>query len=539
MEPSEFDIKKYLKLIDKKKRLFIGAALAIMTVVTLASYLLPKQYEATSTVFIERNVIDSLVKGLAITPSMEDRIKVLAYTMGSRNLLLKVIDDLGLGVNKGDQAAVDRLVRDFQKNTEITMKDKSDLFIVAYKSGDPKLARDYVNALVRRYIEENIAEKREEAYGANRFLAEQIKFFKEKLDKSDEEIIKFRKEKGIFVALDDRKIVEEIKDAQLELDEIRIKKRELEGKRTMILKQMKEEKPNAAGLLGKGGSIDDRLLALQKRLADLLMVYTPGYPEVVRIKSEIEMLKGQIAGGSASRELLSGLESGETDADLSLLNPLYQQLREELSKTGLELAALNAKEDQIRRLVESKKTYLKSMPVEKKTLTDLEMQRATNKNIYEELIGRLGQSEVSRQMEIQDKSSTFRIVDPAVLPLKPVSPNRIKIILMGILGGLAGGFGLVVLLDYMDRSVRTVDVLKNMGLPVLAVIPSIQNPDELEEKKRRDMLLYKFTGAYMMCILTVFVMELMGLTYIDDAISTIVHLPSYLMDLNDAVKRIF
>ncbi|MFZ5997647.1 MAG: XrtA system polysaccharide chain length determinant [Nitrospirota bacterium] len=539
MEPSELDIKKYLKLIDKKKRLFIGAALAIMTAVTLVSYLLPKQYEATSTVFIERNVIDSLVKGLAITPSMEDRIKVLAYTMGSRNLLLKVIDDLGLGVNKGDQAAVDKLIRDFQKNTEITMKDKSDLFIVAYKSGDPKLARDYVNALVRRYIEENIAEKREEAYGANRFLAEQIKFFKEKLDKSDEEIIKFRKEKGIFVALDDRKIVEEIKDAQLELDEIRIKKRELEGKRTMILKQMKEEKPNAAGLLGKGGSIDDRLLALQKRLADLLMVYTPGYPEVVRIKSEIEMLKGQIAGGSASRELLSGLESGETDADLSLLNPLYQQLREELSKTGLELAALNAKEDQIRRLVESKKTYLKSMPVEKKTLTDLEMQRATNKNIYEELIGRLGQSEVSRQMEIQDKSSTFRIVDPAVLPLKPVSPNRIKIILMGILGGLAGGFGLVVLLDYMDRSVRTVDVLKNMGLPVLAVIPSIQNPDELEEKKRRDMLLYKFTGAYMMCILTVFVMELMGLTYIDDAISTIVHLPSYLMDLNDAVKRIF
>ncbi|MEW6116804.1 MAG: XrtA system polysaccharide chain length determinant [Nitrospirota bacterium] len=539
MEPSEFDIKKYLKLIDKKKRLFIGAALAIMTAVTLVSYLLPKQYEATSTVFIERNVIDSLVKGLAITPSMEDRIKVLAYTMGSRNLLLKVIDDLGLGVNKGDQAAVDKLIRDFQKNTEITMKDKSDLFIVAYKSGDPKLARDYVNALVRRYIEENIAEKREEAYGANRFLAEQIKFFKEKLDKSDEEIIKFRKEKGIFVALDDRKIVEEIKDAQLELDEIRIKKRELEGKRTMILKQMKEEKPNAAGLLGKGGSIDDRLLALQKRLADLLMVYTPGYPEVVRIKSEIEMLKGQIAGGSASRELLSGLESGETDADLSLLNPLYQQLREELSKTGLELAALNAKEDQIRRLVESKKTYLKSMPAEKKTLTDLEMQRATNKNIYEELIGRLGQSEVSRQMEIQDKSSTFRIVDPAVLPLKPVSPNRIKIILMGILGGLAGGFGLVVLLDYMDRSVRTVDVLKNMGLPVLAVIPSIQNPDELEEKKRRDMLLYKFTGAYMMCILTVFVMELMGLTYIDDAISTIVHLPSYLMDLNDAVKRIF
>lgn len=543
MEQTGLDIKKYLHLIDKKKRLFIGVALTVMTVVVLVSYLLPKEYEAKSTVFIERNVINNLVKGIAITPSMEERIKYLAYTMSSRSLLVKVINDLGLA--RDSQSETEKLVADFQKNTDIRMKDKNDLFIISYKSGDPRLARDYVNALVRRYVEENMSENREEAYGANRFLAEQIRFFKEKLDQSDAEIIAFRKEKGIFVALDDRKMVEELKDAEVALDELKIKKRELEGRRTMILKQMKEERPYSAGMLGLGrggGSIDDRLLALQKRLTDLLMIYTPSYPEVLRVKSEIEALKGQYGGGAAAPAAIAApiaAEGSPEDSDITMLNPLYQQLREELSKTGLELASLSAKEEQIRRLMESKKSYLKSMPVEKKTLSDLEMQRATNKHIYEQLIARLGQSEVSKQMEVQDRASTFRVIDPAMMPLKPVSPNRVKIILFGILAGLAGGFGAVVLLDYADRSIKSVDALKTLELPVLAVIPSIQNADELAEKRKRDVFLYKFTGAYLACILAVFALELFGLTYIDDFISNVVHLPGRLVSLKDLFKNIF
>lgn len=547
MEQQGLDIKKYLQLIEKKKRLFIGVALSIMTVVVLISYLLPKEYEAKSTVFIERNVINSLVRGIAITPSMEERVKYLAYTMSSRSLLIKVINDLGLG--RDNQADMERLIAGFQKNTDIKMKEKDDLFVVSYKSGDPRLARDYVNTLVRRYIEENMSENREEAYGANRFLAEQIKFFKEKLDRSDAEIITFRKERGVFVALDDRKIVEELKDAEMGLDELKIKKRELEGRRSMILKQMKEERPTGAGLFGRGGSMDDRLLALQKRLADLLMIYTPHYPEVLRVKAEIEALKGQYEGGSgaaaatAAAPAASGSAAAETsggeESDLTMLNPIYQQLREELSKTGLELAALTAREEQIRRLMESKKSYLKSMPVEKKTLSDLEMQRATNKHIYEELIGRLGQSEVSKQMEVQDRASTFRIVDPAVLPLSPSSPNRIKIILFGILAGLAGGVGTVVLLDYADRSIKSVDLLKTFELPVLAVIPSIQNPEELAERRKRDRQLYKFAGVYMAGILMIFTLELLGVTYIDDFVSTVVHMPGRLMDLPGLFKTMF
>ena len=94
MASSEFDYKKYLHLAKRNKVLCILSALAIMTAVTVVSYLLPNKYEASSTVFIEKSVISELLKGLTITPSAEEKIKVLSYALNSRTLISKVLDEL-------------------------------------------------------------------------------------------------------------------------------------------------------------------------------------------------------------------------------------------------------------------------------------------------------------------------------------------------------------------------------------------------------------------------------------------------------------
>ncbi len=522
MESSESDIKRYLKLIHKKKHIFITTAITIITVAVIGGYFLPKVYEAETTVFIEKNVISSLIKDIAITPSMEERLRVLSYAMKSRTLLLEVIDDLDPDlipdVNKEDTAEVEKLLERFHKNTTINIGSRSrgqemDMFIVSYRDKDPKLARDYVNTLVRRYVEENLSAKREEAYEANRFLGEQITFFKQKLDKAEEKITNFRKDKGIFIAVDERSIVNEIKNAREKTEELKLQKMELEAKKNLIKKQIKEESPYTVAIFGRrtGDSLDNRLIMLQNRLNELMVKYTENYPEVIRVTAEIESLKEQLKNKQGANG-----DSERAGTEMSTLNPLYQQLREELSRIGLELAALDAKEEHHKKLIASKKTYLRSIPVEKKNLADLERERDTNKKIYEDLVVRLGQSEVSKQMELQDKATTFRIVDPAVLPIKPVSPDRVKIILLGIMAGLAGGFGIVLVLDNMDKSVRTINALKTLEMPVLAIIPRIQNPEELIKRKRKDILIYSLTGLYMLCILGVFAIEFMGLTYIDD-----------------------
>ena len=145
----------------------------------------------------------------------------------------------------------------------------------------------------------------------------------------------------------------------------------------------------------------------------------------------------------------------------------------------------------------------------------MELAKNSQKSIYDQLFARHGQSEVSKQMEVQDKSTTFRIVDPALLPQKPASPNRLRIMLMGIVGGIAASFGVLVLLEQMDSTVKDVEFVKGLGLPVLAVISRISNQQEEELQYRRTRRLFSMAGVYVLFLLCFPLMEALGLTYMD------------------------
>ena len=509
-EPSGIDIaKQYLNLILKKRVLFVVTAIAIITASVIFSYVLPKKYEVQSTVFIERNVISDLVKGIAITPSMEDRLRVMIYSMKSRNLLVRVVKALDMDLKIENQAEMAETIKDFQDNTSIEVKkgrEGMDLFIISYRDKDPQFARDYVNTLVKLYIEGELSGKRDEAYGANTFLSEQIGFFKNKLDKTDAEILNFRREKGIFVSTDERRIVSEIKNAEEKLEELKSLKMELEAKKNSMAKQLKDG--NAYAVVSPEGITP--VSSLQEKLDSLLINYTEDYPDVIRVRAEIEASKKESAGETEDSDA-----SQDRSTEMLNINPVYQDLNTELVKVKADFAAITAKENYLKKLIESKKSYLRDIPAEKKKLADMERQKVLDSKIYGELILRLGQSEVSKQMEVQDKGATFNIIDPAVLPTKHVSPNRVMIIIIGIFAGLAGAFGLVFLMDNMDSSVKTVDVLKTLGLPVLAVIPAINNAEDINRERKKDILLFSSAGVYMLFVLIILVSELLELTYID------------------------
>jgi Na+-transporting NADH:ubiquinone oxidoreductase subunit NqrD len=124
----------------------------------------------------------------------------------------------------------------------------------------------------------------------------------------------------------------------------------------------------------------------------------------------------------------------------------------------------------------------------------------------------LGKSEVTTHIEAQEKGGTLRILEPAILPLKPISPDRVKIILLGILAGFGAGVGFVILLDSVDQSVKTLETVKSFGYTVLAVIPHVEHPEDSRRTKRRDLLLYTASGLYLCGVLALLVRELTART---------------------------
>lgn len=480
MQNPEHEYKKYLQLVVRRKELFAVLALVLTTLVFLVSFLLPRKYESSSTVFIEKNVISELVKGITVTPSMEDTINVLTYAITSRTLLTKVVDSMDLNVAGKSDLDQETLIKELQKNTKVKVKDKN-LFTISFTHKNPRVARDFVNTLVRLYIEQSVSSKRGESYDATKFLTEQIQTFNEKLEKAENEVNAYKRDKGGIIAIDEGKLFQEINTAQQKLYDLELRRHQLEGMRQVT------QKTNDPLL--------SRLNTLQKRLDELLVQYTESYPDVVKVKSDIDAVKQQLAQR----------KGGESQ-------PLDPQ---EIAKIDSEISAIKVTESGLKRYIQTNKGLLQSIPTAKAGLDKLELEKKNQKNIYDQLFARQGQSEVSKQMEVQDKSTTFRVVDPAVLPLKPSSPNRLNIMLMGLVAGVAGAFGLLVLLDQMDTSVKDVSFAKSLGVPVLAMVPRMQDQAVLARQRRRSLKILMAAGVYLALLLCFPLMELLELRYMD------------------------
>lgn len=483
MQTQQLDYKQYLGLIVRKKEWFVGISILVFLLSILVSFVLPRKYEAVSTVFIEKNVISELVKGITATPSMDDTIKVLTYAITSRTLLTKVVDSLEMNPNKTGKTVSEDTIKGIQKRITVKVKDKN-LFIISFVDQNPKMASDFVNTLVRLYIEENLSSKRGESYEATTFLSDQINTFKDKLDKAEAAVNQYKSDKGGVIAVDEAKLFEGISQAQQKLHELEIQRRQLEASRQDLSK----------------GSAPLRvtLSNQQRQLEELQSKYTDSYPEIIRLKAEIESTKAQISSGKAQ----------------TVVTP-------ELSKVEAQIGALRASEESLRRYIGTNQALLRNIPSAKAGLEQLQIEKENQKNLYNQLVARHGQSEVGKQMEVQDKSMTYRVVDPAILPTKPVSPQRLKIMLLGLVGGIAVAFGILYLLDTMDSSLKNSEAARQFGLPVLAVIPCIEDAVQQElQKKRSKKLLFAAGISYL--FLAVFpAMEVLQLPYMDKVLDRI------------------
>jgi len=496
MQASSNELTRYFRVLFKKRYLFIATSLVVMSFAIGYSYTLPKKYKVDSTVFIESNVINNLVQGIAITPSMEDRIRVLRYAMLSRDLISKVLKELDVDTRFKSDSQLQDYIAGLQQRTEINFRNREGLFTVSLVDQNPEFARDFINKLVSTYVEENISEKREEAYGANRFLDEQLIHFKNKLDESEDAIIAFRKQQGVFLAVGEQTSLQDIQTYQREIEEINLTLETQEARKLRLQNQLKAVKQTVPIFNEQQGA--DRIAVLEQRIGQLLLTYTDSYPEVIRLKAEVEALKKHMAT-APQNETLTG--------EMTTINPVYQEVQQNIFNAEAEISSLQARKQSLTKLMDARKKQLQEVPENRKVLAALEQERNSYREIYDQLLMRMGQSEVSKQMEISNKASTFRIVDPALLPTVPVSPNMVKMILMSIVAGLGCGVGLVILLDRMNPSIIEAAQVKDLGLEVLAVIPTIVDKVQDTRRKKRDAFVYSLSGVYFSGILGLLAFE--------------------------------
>lgn len=501
-----FDIRRFLSAIERRKYVALAVGLVVVSFFTWGSFLLPKIYEASSTVVVEKNtVLKPLMQGVGVSGNIEDRLIDLRSEITSRGVMEKVIKKLGFATGNMDSGQYNPLVEGIKQSVNVTVKGndrETNMFNISYNGKDPKKAADIVNTIVSVYIDEKMLSRRTDTSEAYDFIQSQLQEYKGKLEESDRQIREFKEKNPNLVPQSETTLLTRLESQQSNMIETDIRLKELLRKKENLQKQLAGEKELTVAFVTREGSPQARLSYLNNQLMLLMAKYTDNYPEVIKIKSEIEELKKQIAHAKESRIESSGSET-------SAMNPIYQQLKEDLAKTDAEIESLKARTAELSKHQQEIQRIFGRMPKEQEEWTKLQRDRNVYQQIYDQLLQKLQNAKVSKEIEFSDKGERYRIVDLATIPLYPVKPDRAMMILFGILLGVASGIGAVLGLEYFDHSFKDEDSIEdNLKLPVLAAIPKIVTEADELSAKRLDLKVFAASGAYLFIICLVLIKEL-------------------------------
>ena len=82
-------------------------------------------------------------------------------------------------------------------------------------------------------------------------------------------------------------------------------------------------------------------------------------------------------------------------------------------------------------------------------------------------------------LERLQKGSQFKIEDPARMPEKPIKPDFNKIMATSVGGALIVGFGIVLLMNFLDGSFRDPEEIESfLHLPVASTVAYFETDRE-------------------------------------------------------------
>ncbi|MBC8317776.1 MAG: polysaccharide biosynthesis tyrosine autokinase [Desulfobulbaceae bacterium] len=490
IEEQEIHLRDYLRVIQKRKSIIATFFVITFIVVLIGTFSATPIYQASTQILVEKSDNTPLTGGGYYYNSYDPEFfGTQSQIIRSHNVARKVVDILSLDTNyekyfpaeknkpsvvkttvasiksffanllpssnsfdaahgasgkAWEKSKADIIATTIKSGVIVSPVEESRLLNIRYKSENPEFARLIANTVAQAYMEEVMAIKLNSSGYAIKWMTEKADAEKTKLAQSEKALQNFMKEQDIITIEDRITIIpQKLADLSARMTSAETRREELETVRAQVAKlRQANVNTETISVLAENKvlqALRDQILKAEQNISELSQKYGEKHPVMIKARSELKILQEKKA-----QEIDSSIQSINNEYELARNNEL--NVRRQLDQTKNEALNLNEK-------------FIQYGIFKREVDTNRALYEALNIRIKEQ-----GVTEDTQQVNVW-------VTEQAEMPQSPVSPKKMRNLLLGVVLGLFGGIGFAFFLEYLDNTVKDPsEVEARTGVNVLGVV---------------------------------------------------------------------
>ncbi len=485
---SEFDLRVYIAILKRRYLYLLVPAILIAIGALTYAYIMPPVYEASATILVESQQIPTGLAAPTVTANASERIALIEQLLLARDNLLQIANKYGLYQSSGQNRTPSAVVDSMRQGIHIDQIDTANMgqsgtgvigFTVKFQYNDASVAAGVTNELVTSILSQNVQSRLSRASETSSFFQQQKDDLQKQLQALEDKIADYKR-------TNEADLPETLNSRREQLQEVQQQISDLDQKIKIV------SDPGSALNIDKP-TVQQLTYQLQAKQIEL---------------NSLNDQRNQIAPLAKSGVVPTN-QLRDLDRDIAISQVNIQALKAQIAAAGGatgsddQVAQLKGLRADLQKQAASLNDSISNTPAVQAQLNQMNGDYANLQVEYQQAQSKLLDAQTGERLEQDRQAERFEVIEQAVVPDTPKSPDRPKVAVAGIAGGVAVGVGLIVLRQSLDHAIYTAaDLEKGLQLRPIATIPYIVTPSQ---RRRRKQLLIALVALVVCAIVAALV----------------------------------
>jgi polysaccharide biosynthesis transport protein len=471
----------------RRRRVWIWTIIpgALLLSIYLAYAITPK-YRSTATVILEQASIPQEFIQATVNSSADEEIETIQGRVMVPDAMRELVRQVDPYPNQPDWS-LDKKAQEVIANTVMERVDpvtfesllKSSAFSLHYDNPNPRMAAVIAQRLSDLFLSYHQHQRVEAATAAAKLIEDRANALSQELQGIDDQFARLRMQHGGTLPDSSDRGEEARYRAARDLDEQEKELRTAQQQESLLSIQLASMSPNllaTQGLAMQGGQPSAQsgmtdLATVKALLADAELRYTPDHPDVKRLKRALAVLQAQ-----------QGTRPGGVAQEAD--NPEYRRISSELASARSEVKALQVSTARARSQLDQYTANSNPSAALERQVADLERRRTSLQTQFQEVQSKLKGAQLGQTVEADGHAEHFSLIRAPIVATTPYSPNRVGVILLGLIVGFGLAAVAVSAAESADATVRGArDIVGFESIPFLASVSEILRPQDVRRRR--------------------------------------------------------